>query len=182
MTLTLIIATIGRPTLSRTLQSVVDQPMREGDVILVVGQGPSIADQAAAFGAQFLDCPPGGHFGSEERMAAFPQVRTTHLAFLDDDDVWAPGARAAIAAGQVATPLQPMLFRMQYANGRTLWRDRAVRKANIGTPMIVLPNQPEKFGQWSASRFNDYDFLASMAWRSREIVWRSEVIAMVRPA
>jgi hypothetical protein len=181
MTLTLIIATIGRPTLVRTLQSVKDQPMRDGDVVLVVGRGAFIEETARQFGAQFLDCPPGGHLGSEERIAAFPHVTTSHLAFLDDDDIWAAGAREAIASGQQATPSNPMLYRMQYADGRRLWRDKAVRRANVGTPMMVLPNQREKFGQWSGSRFNDFDFLNSMHWTPKEIVWRPEVLALVRP-
>lgn len=181
MSLGIIVPTIGRPSLVRTLTSITTQPLEADDVIMVVGQGPAIAATAAEWGAVFLTCPPGRHGGAEERMVALRQATTTHLAFLDDDDAWVPGARARIHVAIAATPDRPLIFRMQYSNGRTLWRDPVVRCGNVGTPMIVVPNVRTKLGVWPSRRKNDFYFLSSLHWPAREIVWHTDVIAHIGP-
>lgn len=181
MTLTVIIPTIGRPTLERTLDSVASQPLLDGDAVIVVGRGESIQAMAARYGYRFLECPPGGHGGAEERMKAIPLVTTTHIGFLDDDDVWVPGARETIRQAQLTTPTRPMVFRMRYPSGRELWKDKVVRRGNVGTPMIVVPNQPQYLGKWPSQRMNDYYFLSSMKWKPSDIVWRPDVLAVIRP-
>ncbi len=180
MTLSVIVATLGRPKLERTLQSVAGQ-LVDGDALMVVGHGAAIQESAARFGARFVSCAPGGHGGAEERQVAMPKATTTHLAFLDDDDMWVPEARARILKAQTETPTRPIIFKMRYPSGRELWNDKAVRRGNVGTPMIVVPNDQKKLGRWPSQRMNDFYFLSSMKWRTNEIVWRPDVLALIRP-
>jgi hypothetical protein len=96
---------------------------------------------------------------------------------MDDDDVYAPGARAAMGATILETPDRPAIFRMRYPNGMTLWQTQALECGNIGTPMIFVPNTPSKLGVWSQRYESDFNFIESMKWSSEDIVWRPEIIA-----
>jgi Rad3-related DNA helicase len=74
---------------------------------------------------------------------------------MDDDDVFTPDALAAIRGGIAEHPERVLLFRMDNY-GTLLWRDRAIRYGNVGTPMVVVPNNPARLASW---RFGDYEFI-----------------------
>ena len=187
MSLSIIVPTIGRPTLQATLASLVGQPLArspvpgvdEGDEVLVIGGPASAVELFAEDGVRHVPCPMGGHWGCEERTLGITQARQSHLAFLDDDDVWTPNARAAIGRAIAMAPDRPILFRMRYASGRVLWKVPELRIQNVSTQMIVVPNDPTRLGRWTVRREGDYDFLASMGWPASDIVWRDEVIAEI---
>lgn len=77
------------------------------------------------------------------------------------------------------TPDCPVLFRMQYPNGLTLWQEPVLRCGNVGTPMILIPNAPEKLGRFLPFVGGDCAYLESMKWDRSEIVWREEIIALL---
>jgi hypothetical protein len=106
-------------------------------------------------------------------------ARGRYIAHIDDDDVYAPGTRALMHDAITKTPNRPVLFRMQFPNGITLWQEPALRCGNLGTPMILTPNDPEKLGHWASYVGGDFAFLESSGWRVDEYVWRSEVIALL---
>jgi glycosyltransferase involved in cell wall biosynthesis len=182
VTLSVVIPTLGRPTLERALRSCAD-----ADEIVVV------LDKAR--GATGLPCelPPnavylegeygvtGGHAG---RAAGIRVASGTHLAFFDDDDEYAPGAIGLMRAA--ATDV-PVIFRMDhYAHG-ILWRDRELRFGNVSTQMYVVPNDPHKLGTWEPhvpgiqEPGGDYTFIRQTVERMGGPVWRDEVIAILRP-
>jgi glycosyltransferase involved in cell wall biosynthesis len=187
MSLSIIVPTIGRPSLFNTLASIVAQPLDrspvpdvdEGDEVLVIGGSPAGIIGFESFGVRHVPCPMGGHWGCEERMLGIAQARQSHLAFLDDDDVWLPHARAAIGRAIATDPDQPILFQMRYGSGRVLWATPSVQMGNVSTQMIVVPNDPTRLGRWTTRREGDYDFLASLGWPASDIVWRDEVIAEI---
>lgn len=167
-----IVPTIGRQSLAATLRSIVTHP---GDEILVVGNRFRTYDKRV----RYVDCPPGKDWGAAERNYATPMARGQYLAHIDDDDVYAPGTRDMMEDAIRTTPGRPVLFRMRYPNGITLWQDEVLRCGNVGTPMMLIPNRPTMLGTWGSFVGGDCHFLETMKWKPEEIVWRPEVIALL---
>lgn len=181
MSVTYLVATIGRPTLEATLRSIVSQRM-PGDEVLVIGATDEIRNRAHAQACKFVHCAPGNDWGSTERNMAMAHAGGDYLAFLDDDDVAAPGARAAMAAAMTATPGRPLVFRMLLPNQELLlWAVPQLAMGNVGTPMLVIPNDPKKLGTWGGGHGGDFEFLVSCQWRASDIAWIPNVIAHVWP-
>jgi hypothetical protein len=167
-----IVPTLGRPSLMATLRSIETLP---GDEILVVGQGLHVSDKRI----RRIECSPGGDWGHKERNFATPYARCRYIAHIDDDDVYAPGTRKLMADAIAKTPGRPVLFRMRYPNGITLWSEEAVRCGNVGTPMMLIPNRPTMLGTWGSFVGGDCHFLETSKWRVEDYVWRPEVIALL---
>lgn len=172
MTISFLVPTVGRKTLGATLRSIETWP---GDEILLIGERMTTTDPRV----RHVPCPPGKDWGAAERNFATPFARGQYLAHIDDDDTYAFGTRALMADAINKTPHRPVLFRMQYPNGITLWQEPAVRCGNVGTPMMLIPNRPTKLGTWGSFVGGDCHFLETMKWKQEEIVWRPEVIAIL---
>jgi hypothetical protein len=167
-----IVPTIGRPSLAKTLASIECWP---GDEVLLVG---SPNGHTHPF-AHHVPCPPGGDWGHAERNYSTPMARCRYIAHIDDDDVYAPGTRALMADAIAQTPARPVLFRMQYPNGITLWEEPTIRCGNVGTPMMLIPNRPTMLGTWGSFVGGDCHFLETSKWKAEDYVWRPEVIALL---
>jgi len=175
-----IVPTIGRPTLYRALQSITQQ-RGDDDEVLVVGESPSAAAVAAVAGCTFVECARGHNWGAAERTAGIARARGQHLAFMDDDDIYLPGARQLMEDARATVRDKPILFRMVW-NDRVLWSEPALRVGNVSSQMMLIPNDKTKLGRWGTRYEGDFDFLASMRWAPSEIVWCADVIAHLRPA
>ena len=179
----IIVPTTGRDTLARALQSLADQPLGPDDEVLVVGDGDAIAIAAAEHRYRFIHCPPGGNWGSDERRLGIACATGTHLVFLDDDDVYLPGAFAAMRAVVAQHPDRPHMFRMINVDGRTLWREKVVAFGNHGTPQFVTPNDPARLGQWGTSYAGDTEFVIATLtlYPPDALVWNDTVTYQCRP-
>lgn len=171
-TITFIVPTVGRESLIATLNSIECWP---GDEILIVGDRHRVKDPRA----RFVDCKPGGDWGHTERNVATPHARGNYIAHIDDDDRYAPGTRALMADAISKANNKPILFRMRFPNGITLWREPEIKCGNVGTPMFLIPNEPKKLGTWESFVGGDCAFLESSGWAPSEYVWRPEVIALL---
>lgn len=171
-TVSFIVPTIGRHSLAQTLASIDCWP---GDEILVIGAAYAQDDARV----RYLPCVRGHDWGATERTHGIRAAQGDYLAFIDDDDVYTPGARGQMAWTMAETPDRPALFRVAYPSGAQLWAEPSLRCGNVSTQMILIPNDPERIGRWSTRREGDYDFLTSMAWTEAAIVWRPEVIAQM---
>ncbi|MCR4301797.1 MAG: glycosyltransferase family 2 protein [Sulfuricaulis sp.] len=169
-----IVATTGRPTVYATLASI---ERWDGDEIIVAGRINSINDARV----RYVPLEPGNDWGHTERNIVTRMARGRYIAHIDDDDVYAPGARAVMADAIERTPGLPVMFRMRYANGAILWREQVVQCGNVGTPMVLLPNAPDKIGKFGSFYGGDSMFMETMKWQPSEVVWRSEVTVLVRP-
>lgn len=167
-----IVPTVGRPSLKTTLASIETWP---GDEIILVSDGHRVNDDRV----RYVDCKPGNDWGHTERNVAMPQARCRYIAHIDDDDVYAPGTRELMDDAIRRTPGRPVLFRMRYPNGITLWDEPILRCGNVGTPMILIPNMPTRLGQFRSFVGGDCAFLEEMRWSKEEIVWRPEIIALL---
>lgn len=170
--ITFIVPSIGRPSLAATLASIECWP---GDEILVVGDHVQVND----WRVRSLQHAPGMDWGHTERNFAMPFARESYIAHIDDDDIYAPGTRAAMADAIQKTPHRPIIFRMQFPNGITLWQEPVVRCGNLGTPCMLHPNQPEMLGHWGSFVGGDCHFLETSKWMPIDYVWRKEVIALL---
>lgn len=181
MNVSYIVPTIGRPTLPRTIASIETRP---GDEILLVGD-PSLLFHVRPLLDQrpemhFLSCAPGNDWGSTERNYVTPFAKGDYLSFMDDDDAYVPGTRELFESVMNGCP---SIFRMSYhyIGGLTLWREPEIRCGNVGTPMVFVPNVPERIGLWGPNVGGDCDYMFRMKWEPHEIAWRPEVIALIRP-
>ena len=171
-----------RARLRATLASVAPQ-LERGDEVLVVGDGrPAQAREIFARERQrrwrYLETDgPCNDGGGTQRDLAATVARGDHLCFMDDDDVFTPDALAAIRGGVAEHPERVLLFRMD-DYGTLRWRDREIRYGNVGTPMVVVPNDPARLPSWQPG---DYEFIRESCRRLGEPVRTKEIVAVVRP-
>ena len=162
-----IVASSGRPTLTRTIQSIHPQ-LAPGDEILV-----SINQ----------DCP----WGHAARNQLMPAARGDFWLFMDDDDHYTAGALQVVRSAVACAPERMHIFRMRYRSGDVLWRHRALACGNVSTQMVAMPRKilTATHGsappQWGAHYAGDYDFIAAAARMLGEPVWHADVIALYAP-
>lgn len=150
-----IIPTIGRDSLGRTLQSIESW----GDEILVE-----------------VDSPPSKRWGNDQRNKAMKRAKGDYLAFMDDDDWYVKGHREMMEQAIKENQGKPILFKVEYPNGDTLWKEKNIEPGNVTTQMILVPNEPEKLYHWKDGRnMADQIFIAN--WKFKEIAWIDKVIA-----
>jgi glycosyltransferase involved in cell wall biosynthesis len=189
LSLSILIPTVSRPTLARTLRSLCGQGLGPADEVLLLGDGeqPTARSLFEQFGlpGRYVAVPgPSRDWGYTPRNHGMPLARGRWLTFMDDDDAYAPGALAVVRAALAVNPPRPHLFRMRYVpSGETLWRRREVAVGNVSTQMFVLPAAGPR-GAWGRRYEGDYDFIASTLarWPAGALVWREEVIAHVWPS
>lgn len=187
--ISVIIPTLGRPHLARTLRSVVEQYPYQ---IVVVGDPAGNMDHAQRvcdyFGVPLEIVPADEHKqGYAQRTHGMSLAQGTHLAFLDDDDAWTPGAHTAMKERAADVPV---VFRMAHPELGVLWRTPKVMFSNVGTPMFLIPNRPKDLGSWRPylSRLDnrvtgggDFLFLLETADRMGGLMWDDRVVCSVRP-
>jgi glycosyltransferase involved in cell wall biosynthesis len=174
--ITVVIPTLNRSTLERTVQSA------EGaDEVIVVG------DRAvpAAGQIRLQECPRSAHRegrAAELRNAGMRRATGDWIAFMDDDDAFTPGAIDAIRKAVSGKPPALYLFRMIIGGYGMLWSSPVLEINNVGTPMIVCPSHDWRPWPTGGYPCEDYGFadLNKDAWPGG-VVFREEIIAHVRP-
>ena len=161
--LSVLIPTVGRPTLQRAI------------------------DSAAGADEILVDFNQDGDLGYAARTRMMEEASGTHLLFMDDDDVYAPGAIELLRSLAEDQPDRVHICQMRYGGaGGVLWHTRIVKHGNIGTPMLLVPNVRGKLGVWEphdgdGSGAGDYVFAASTIALQGPPVWVERVICLVRP-
>ncbi|AMV30191.1 Glycosyl transferase family 2 [Gemmata sp. SH-PL17] len=192
VTISLVIATISRPTLARTLRSLRGQAWEPGDEVLLVGDGPQpvAAELFGQFGlpGRYIEhTGKTGTWGHHARNWVFDSRRATgtHVMALDDDDEYTPDAIATVRAALRLAPDRPHIFRMSgHPTAPLIWRpgQPVLTVGNLGTPCLVFPNDPERLGRYGMRYPGDCDFAATTCAQYPDgPVWREEVICRVRP-
>lgn len=203
-TICVITPTIGRPTLKRTLES---GKLGNNDLWLVMYDelndfsrqpiAKIIADQYIAlemYHAIFSTASLTNEYGNHARDMMLDWCKNLdlfkrdYLIFLDDDDLFTPGAIEIIKQEIAAHHPRPIMFKMINGNGEILWRNRELTPGNVGGSMFCCPNIPGKLGKWSngAGHRSDYEFIRETmesygdGWR-QHIVWSDKVIIHCRP-
>lgn len=153
-TISYIIPSLNRESLHRTIASI---EMREGDEICVE-----------------FDIPKSNMWGNPQRNKAMARATGDYLAFIDDDDFYVKGHREKMEKAIQEHPGSLLLFQMRFPNGAVLWNGKDKVPGNIGTPMILVPNDKSKLHFWKEGR-NMADFIFVDHWKG-DIVWIEEVL------
>jgi glycosyltransferase involved in cell wall biosynthesis len=162
-TFTIIVGTAGRKTLRRTLKSITSQ-LEPGDEL-------------------FLLRDDSGDAGDTPRNQTMHRAAGSHLLFMDDDDVYVPGAFAKMRRFADENPGRIGIFRMEYTTGPKRWRVPELKNRNVSTQIFLVPNAPGKLGVWEhrGTIHGDYTFIEETARLQGEPVFVDEVTVRVRP-
>lgn len=195
MTFTIVMPTVGRPSLRAAIASCVDQ-LEEGDELIVVGDGEQ--DVSAETVGDFQPASifyvetqrAGSVYGNWQRTWAMELAlgRSSHVAFLDDDDVYTPDALDIMRYCIGDDRESAHVFKATWGQGHhwhgTLWADPVVRESNFGTPQVVLPNRPYPKSWWDSNDrgiVSDYGFLSAAIGECDGVRWHDALVAVVRP-
>jgi glycosyltransferase involved in cell wall biosynthesis len=187
--LSVIIPTIARPSLAATLDSIAAAGIGLDDQVLMVSDSPvqvteeshdlnMAAARSLARHTNVLAVLPGrrlGGWGGPGRNIGIQEATGTHLVFIDDDDVYLPGALQVIREIIATDPQALHVWRMVARGGHTLWTERDVRVGNIGTPMFAVPRGCA--GQWTTRYEGDFDFFEDSLIRAGgQVRWHEDVL------
>jgi glycosyltransferase involved in cell wall biosynthesis len=162
-TFTVIVGTAGRKTLRQTLRSITSQ-LEPGDEL-------------------FLLRDDSGDAGDTPRNQTMHRAAGSHLLFMDDDDVYVPGAFARMRRFADENPGRIGIFRIEYTSGPKRWRVPELRNRNVSTQNFLVPNVRGKLGVWEhrGTVHGDYIFIEETARLQGEPIFVDEVTVRVRP-
>lgn len=189
LAITVIVPTIGRPTLERTLRSFVgDLGPHDEVVVMQDGDLPHVEFLCQGLAREFplpvWTCAweePQGCYGHPLRNLAIEKfVDTSHVWTIDDDDVAAPDA---IKTLRKYLQHDFVIFKMEFgpgshANGIVCWRYKQIMHGDVGTPMIFARKSLSRFGLHYSG---DLDYAKGLKALFGEPTWAEETIALIRP-
>lgn len=186
--ITVLLPTINRPTLRRTLRSLAEQ-LTAIDEVWLVSDGPAASPLKQLWYdfnhlGRLIELPAGPHgdWGHTPRNKVLPQITEGTIVHLDDDDILAPGALAAVREAIVAHPRNLLLFQMRRPDGSLLPDGEDLRPGNVGTPMFVHP-AGIPLAHYTPRYGGDFDFISGTLSlnRDRAVHWIPRVIVNIRP-
>lgn len=167
-----VVPTIGRQSLARTLESIRQQVGRQEAEIVVVADthaGTHLAALlpvpalCAAYHARYVPHDGGLHaWGQPQRNHGQAVARGAWLAFSQDDGAWLPGAWAAIH-GSIGDPVGercPRLFQVSPRPGLVVWDSRQLDAGHVDADCLVVPNRPARLGMWTPEYTGDAAMIA----------------------
>lgn len=192
--ITVMVPTIGRHTLLRTLRSINLQGLHNGVEVVIVGdeyEGLTVLPFAAdcvrdsRFPARYVGTNTGRHdFSHSNRKAALPFCSGEWLVTVDDDDILAPLALIALTDAISAQPEpRPLMMKMDTWWGERLWDLPRLEKGRMGSGNFVPPLIEGKVGTWGSSYEGDFDFITStLAFYDGEPDWSDALLTICRPS
>lgn len=149
--LSIVVPTLNRPTLRRTLQSIRDAGAGPQDEVIVVwgdgGDPTAVVDSVEPTMKDRIilaKATPKPDYGNTQKTAGMRAATGTHVAFMDDDDVYKPGAFQKIRQELLKNPGLPHQFQVWIGppHNRKKWKEPKVVYGQILTSGIVVPNDP----------------------------------------
>jgi hypothetical protein len=184
MSFNILIATIGRPSLQRMLNSLKCQ-LEEQDCLTIVFDGHS---QIPVFDISNFKCKINQHFESVPLGAWGHGVRNKYASILekrdfvmhaDDDDIYLPGVFTEIR--KYCLDKDPLyIARMHLSKfNRVIPEGDFIRINHIGTPNGIIPFELNKKQQWKHQYGGDGLFYESLSKMSNKTVFLPIVIYQV---
>lgn len=196
-TLTIVVPTIGRPTLVNTLESIKRQALIPGDDVLIVYD--SFAKDAVnaaqtkamveSYGFTFIEHNGGYHFqGNPQLNHAINIAKTDFLCALGDDDIYVDGAIARLR--KKLQPGRVVLFKFFITGFLTglfgarflLWSDKEVRLANLSGCCMAAPVSALVPVNTELRMEVDYEWIRDTVKKSgRRPYWMNDCLVIARP-
>lgn len=178
---TVVIPTIGRETLARTLESI--DPRLASVIVVADTHGPLLSDVekiAREYDASYADLDAGAHdTGSPQLHLGYQLAGGTYVMSCGDDDVYEPDAFETIlsAMGDHPAMFKVVLYPNEQRGNTTpaeLWSEPAIERFKVTGQGFVTPNVKPTMGRW----VDDVTFMReTVALHGGRIDWREEVIA-----
>ena len=189
--ISIFLTTIGKPTLSDMLDSLVDQ-LNVNDYIYIAIDGKEyfdISDKIISNYINKLKCNVNiiyhqtnmGYWGHGLRNEYQSNLKGDYILHGDDDDIYIKGSIERIKKYIKQTDGNSILyfkFYHNYLNNDSFWKIPKVCLNNIGTPCGVIPNKSSNFGTWGYRYGGDFDFYSSCKFGSAFV---DENIYVVKP-
>lgn len=192
-TFTILIGSIGRPTLKHALDSIARQGLIPGDQVLVgidsfeQGNRPDVHRLVESYGPDFvaMSYDSGYHWCGIEQinylMRSVP-MSGSHVLTIGDDDVFTDGAFSMLRPVCEAHPLCPILYRFLSPWRELLWDEPRLEVGRISGCCIAAPR--EYVGPFPTRQYaeHDYDWIVDIVRRGRRgPLWIDEVHVIARP-
>jgi len=184
--ISIVVPTLGRPTLKRTLDSIAPG-LKDGDEVIVVGDGPQPEARkiAGEFGprCRYFEHGPTGLWGHDQRNFGISKATGEYLAFMDDDDWYLPRGLEKMRDAIRSDPGKLFLFRIRYVK-RVIWKKKVVIPENVCSQIILVPNRPDRLGRWHRGdlpngRGGDFSFFDEtlQLWPEGSLRWIDSYVA-----
>jgi len=185
------LTTIGRPTLINMLKSLVNE-LKENDFLYIAIDGNEYYDQA---NKQIIQCISSfkcnvvifyvnkslGYWGHGCRNYYQKHLKGDFILHGDDDDVYIKGSFKKIREAISTSDKQSIIFFKiirDYRHDDFVWKDPFLGPSNIGTPSGLIPNIPDKMGNWEYIYGGDFSFYSSCKFNH---IFSEEKIYVVSP-
>lgn len=189
--ITVFLTTIGKPTLEDMLNSLVDE-LSDNDYLYIAIDGKEYFEKSYNIIHPFIkkfkcnialnfNVANLGYWGHGCRNKYQKSLKGDFILHADDDDIYLKGSFDKIRRAIKITNNKTMLlfkFYNSYKTKDVVWKDPSIRLMNIGTPCGLIPNIPEKMGNWGHKYGGDLEFYLSSNF---EYVFCDEVIYCVKP-
>lgn len=184
-TVSVIVPTIGRPSLHELLVKDLLPQLGDGDEVLVVGDGEQPRARAIASGIdpriKYHEYGPTRLWGHPQRNWAMLRVQGTHIYSCDDDDLILPGALERMRQAALEGPDRLHIFRVHHEKS-VLPTKQAIELTVVSTQCFFFANIPDRFGTWGKVYEGDLHFIQSAVRAhpegERALMWRDEIIAV----
>ena len=189
--ISVIIPTLGRPTLARAIASVRGQ-MAPGDEILVVydaAEVPPLKEYDIC--VRYMAYGPTRSWGAAQYDYGMDQAQGDWCVFLPDDDYMAPGALDAIRRGVEGKPgVHIFACQMNHWGGRVLRGSKNVCEVTANQIVVPAPHRllgvggvsPELMPRWAGSKAQTFDhayLMAMLKWYGQtDPIYHDEVICI----
>lgn len=179
MKLCVVVPTIGRDSLLRTLDSLTPQLTADDVGIIACDATGADADAVTRMthGSRFVVFQVGsktaaGHHATNFVLDHLPSD-VTHTWRIDDDDVASPGALAALRGAACSSPV---FARFRYVDDGLVWDSPVLQEANIGSPCILAPRSAAR---WGDRYEGDFDYAKALVKELGDPLWLNAVVAEV---
>ena len=186
-TLGIVIATPGRRSLARTLQSIHYQKTYVEDV-LVVGDGYSKPTEELVGVFKDLGLPvryqattKTRDWGHSQINYGIQHVKGDYFTYQDDDDIYLPRALEEMArlCTSLDTP-RPLLGRVKTPGWGLLWQ-RPGTNTVLDGHCLVAPNDKKRLGWMSPAYNGDQGLIHTTVRNYPELAWADRVWTLTRP-
>jgi hypothetical protein len=190
---TIVLPTIGRPTLETTLDSIASQNLGPNDRVMMISDGyhPRVDEVHRNYSNKLpIDLcvvdGPNNDWGHTPRNLMMPHVKTTHIHHMDDDDIYSSSSSLGIMRSHVEErPNVPHIYRVRFADdGKIIWATEGqISFGNVTTISFVHPHLKGQYAYWPPRVGGDFEF-----WRDTQehyppnsLVWHQEILLTARP-